>query len=238
MTRPYQVLKWHQFGAQIVLRELSRKRRGRYFWVLCACGNERAACLTDLVDGVSLSCGCLPNTSRTIGPKPPEVRGAVWVPLTQGKFTLIDESDMGVLGARKWHAIKNKNRFYAVSSKPKFTQLHRAILDAKRGELVNHINGDGLDNRRSNIRVCTAGGNAHNQKLHSNNTSGFKGVQFSKSKQRWFSIIAQKICGYFRNPVDAALAYDRAAIEMFGDFAMTNKMLGLLPAHVAKENSK
>lgn len=107
------------------------------------------------------------------------------------------------------------------------TMLHRFILSPiPKGMVVDHINGDGLDNRRCNLRLATPAQNSANQKRMSTNTTGFKGVSFYKRMGRWRATITvqrQKISlGYFDNPIDAARAYDTAAIELSGEFAKTN----------------
>jgi hypothetical protein len=110
--------------------------------------------------------------------------------------------------------------------------LHRFILGAQKGQIVDHINHDGLDNRKSNLRFGTKSQNTANQRLRTNNTTGFKGAYRWPGSNRWHSTIKvrQKLIhlGNFDSAVEAARAYDRAALEHFAEFAMTNKKLGLL----------
>lgn len=106
--------------------------------------------------------------------------------------------------------------------------LHKYILDT--ASMVDHINGNRLDNRRKNLRLATAAENAWNQKMKKTNTTGYKGVVFSKgryvAKIRFKS--KQIHLGCYSNPKDAANAYDNAAIVFHKEFALTNTMLGLI----------
>lgn len=101
--------------------------------------------------------------------------------------------------------------------------LHRLILNAKPGERVDHVNMNKLDNRKSNLRVCDDAKNSYNRKPLRNK---FKGVWFHKKNKKWIATIRQNYKGYylgsFDNEVDAAKAYNKAAIERFGRFAYLN----------------
>lgn len=94
------------------------------------------------------------------------------------------------------------------------------------GFWVDHINGDTLDNRRSNLRLCTVSGNNHNRMKSKNNTSGYKGVSWLKQNQKWRAYIKvnskDKHLGCYLDKEDAARAYDKAAKEYFGEFARLN----------------
>lgn len=105
--------------------------------------------------------------------------------------------------------------------------MHRVITSAPPGMEVDHINGNGLDNRRGNLRVCTKSGNQRNQRVQSRaKTSVFKGVSRWKKNNRWAAFIKlggrPTYLGSFKSEVDAALAYDAAARKHFGAFARTN----------------
>lgn len=150
---------------------------------------------------------------------------------------LIDEEDEPILHGRAWNAFAPSDKsstLYVVTwdgSRNRNLYLHRLILNVGDGEEVGHRNGDGLDCRRSNLRIATHRLNLANQRPQQGRSSRFKGVSWNRAKGRWEAYIRvngrQRKLGYFIDEVDAALAYDAAAIEAWGDFARPN----LLGAH-------
>jgi len=102
--------------------------------------------------------------------------------------------------------------------------MHILITGYKIGRRVDHINGNGLDNRRSNLRIATSQQNNRNRKICNLNTSGFKGVRLDRNKWRADIRIdgKRKNLGRFVNPEAAAAAYDEAARKYFGEFATLN----------------
>ena len=108
------------------------------------------------------------------------------IPLTRGMYAIVDDEDYEYLNQWKWGARKDHNAFYAVrgvevNGRCEAILMHRVIADAKEGDEVDHGNGNGLDNTRKNIRICTHAENAKNRRLNKNSTTGFKGVSFKKS---------------------------------------------------------
>jgi len=171
--------------------------------------------------------------------------GSVEVHCINGNKFMIDVSDIEMIKKYQWHV---NNRGYAVSGSVKpYLRLHRLLLGVTDSNtVVDHISGNKLDNRRSNLRVCKCHENIRNQRKLDRNTSGYKGVSFWKGKGKYIAEIVyhdekherhRKILGSFESPIDAALAYDRAAILLHGIFARTNQMLGLI-TEVQNENSK
>ena len=151
------------------------------------------------------------------------------IPLTQAKYTILDmdDYDRAIESMINWHTGKRKGIIYAVGGKKgKIILLHRFIMEAQPGEEVDHINGDGLDNRRSNLRLCTHAENQHNRGKQKNNKSGYKGVSLTSGGKRYTALIKangiQHRLGYFTDPVDAARAYDKAALELHSEFALLN----------------
>lgn len=156
--------------------------------------------------------------------------GVSAIPLTQGKFALVDEADYESLARYSWHPSGSVTRYpYAVRT-PRASEgevghgnirMHRQIMEAPDGLDVDHANHDTLDNRRANLRVCTRAQNSINSVLRS--PSGYRGV-YAKSGKWCASITgARQIhLGTFGSPVDAARAYDDAARRYHGEFAVLN----------------
>lgn len=149
------------------------------------------------------------------------------IELTQGKAAIVDDGDFEELSKYKWYAFKNKNIWYAArSNKRRNVYMHREIAGAPKGAVVDHINGNGLDNRHENLRVCSSSENVRNSGISSRNTSGYKGVSFHKALGRYRAGITvnRKIVflGYFPTAQEAARTYDVAAKQYHGEFARIN----------------
>ena len=154
------------------------------------------------------------------------------IPLTQGKFATVDDEYYDELIKYKWYPHHTFNLCYAVRNtkcikgKRGIVYMHRQILNAPHGVMVDHKDRTGLNNCIYNIRLCSNSQNQANSKKQINNTSGYKGVVWHKSKKKW---IARIRCdgkliylGYFDNAVKAAKSYDKKAKELFGEFAYIN----------------
>ena len=158
----------------------------------------------------------------------------VEVPLTQGRVALIDPDDAARVLAFKWCAQRTSKgqRYYAVASigarvRRERIHMHRLVANAPDGWEVDHINGDGLDDRKANLRIATRAENCRNRRgLVRGKSSQFKGVCYRPEKRRWIASIfvdgKSKHLGSFKIEQEAAKAYDDAAIEAFGEFACTN----------------
>jgi hypothetical protein len=141
----------------------------------------------------------------------------------------IDAEDMSIVYSYNWKSSKNPvGQIYFVHSKK---YLHRAIMNCPKSMVVDHINGNTLDNRKSNLRICSKKENQYNQKKHKGNRhSKFKGVTFRKElKQKpWEAFIYKdyksKRLGYFATEQEAALAYNKAANKAYGEFAKLNEI--------------
>lgn len=173
-------------------------------------------------------------------PRPVSAQGAIaLVPLTRGCQAVIDAELAPKVGQHNWHAYPMGARMYArtytqVNGKTRALFLHQLVTGKCYGLDVDHIDGDPLNNRRSNLRLATRAQNIRNSnKCHRPTSSVYKGVTLLRKNQRWWSKIRVDggaiALGCYSTPEDAARAYDAAADHYFGEFAKTNVALGLLP---------
>lgn len=144
-------------------------------------------------------------------------------------YAIVDDEDFEYLNQFTWCLDREyARRIIYINENSKRKQrcirMHREILNAPADKIIDHINGNGLDNRKENLRYCTKSTNAMNCKIHKHNTSGYKGV--SKSGNRWRAYIVlndkQRQIGSYKTKEEAALAYNKKAIELFGEFAKLN----------------
>ena len=152
------------------------------------------------------------------------------IPLTQGKFAIVDDEDYERLSKHKWYAQKTKNTWYAVRTigdgkEQKTILMHREILNIPKGFGTDHINHNGVDNKKGNIRRCNQSQNLQN-KRKTKGTSRYKGVSWYGRHKKWYVQIVHNGqwhgLGYYDNEILAAKAYDRRAKELFGEFACLN----------------
>lgn len=162
--------------------------------------------------------------------RPIRVEGDIaFVTLTKGLVAIIDADDAERVGTRNWYGCKNKLKFYAESTKlkgeagVKTIRLHHFITGLPAGQQIDHENCDGLDNRKANLRAASHGQNCQNRPKQSNNSSGFKGVSWSSSKNGWKAQIRadrrRHDLGIYATKEAAAAAYHRAAVSLHGEFA-------------------
>jgi len=156
------------------------------------------------------------------------------IPLTQGKFAIVDPEDYERLSKYKWHAHKAPHTYYAVHSLTngkklprKNAQMHNLIIKTPPGMFIDHINHNGLDNRKANLRPATFTQNVwHRKKFKRPSRSRYKGVDWVKEQMKWRARIrvnGKRIyLGSFTNEISAANAYDNAAKKYHRDFAVTN----------------
>lgn len=153
--------------------------------------------------------------------------------LTQGKATLVDDDMYEYLNQWKWryHSGGYASRSEHVSGSKKnrimrHIYLHRFIMNTPEQMETDHINGNRLDNRKSNLRICTNKQNGHNMSITKRNSSGYKGVFWDKKRNKWYAYISlgekDKYLGLFVVKEDAARAWNEAAKKYYGEYARLN----------------
>lgn len=163
--------------------------------------------------------------------------------LTQGKVAIVDDADFEWLNQWKWmyhytgYAVRST--YDRLTKKKGNIRMHRTILSAPPDKDVDHIDGDGLNNQRHNLRLATPSQNLANHKRKKHNTSGYTGVSWDKKRQKWRAYIGidgkWKYLGRFDSKLAAAKAYDQAAVAYFGPFAKLN--LKIPPTQAATSDS-
>lgn len=148
------------------------------------------------------------------------------IPLTQGKFSMVDDEDFDEISKQKWYFTKSG---YAVGKLSRKTHpknrtilMHREILKTPDGFQTDHINGDKLDNRRSNLRVCTSSQNRCNSSFSSKNKLKMKGVYLTRYGTFYAKIAVngiQKNLRSFKTPYEANEVYKIAVVKYHGEFA-------------------
>jgi len=154
--------------------------------------------------------------------------------LTQGQVALVDDDMYDHLIQWKWFARLSMGRWWyaeresqSIGGQHHRIYMHREIMQTPDGLFTDHINSDGLDNRRENLRICTNAENQHNQQKQKREcSSSFKGVSWDKIDKKWQAHIRVNLkqirLGRFDSEIQAALTYDEAAKEYYGEFAKTN----------------
>lgn len=153
------------------------------------------------------------------------------IPLTQGKVAIVDQADYGMLSHWKWYAAADSATWYARrghrhsgAKHMTISLMHRMVMLPDPSLVVDHVNGNGLDNRRCNLRICTQGQNQQNQRAWTGTL--YKGVRWAPRQRRWVASInpgeRRLHLGYFKTAEEAARAYDSAAMSHYGSFARPN----------------
>lgn len=156
--------------------------------------------------------------------------------LTKGYYTLLDDEDYFLIKSKysEYKPISwcdKRNPVYIRASlckydkrerKTVFIQVPRLIMNAPKGKVVDHINRDTLDNRKTNLRICGFSENIRNCKMRKNNTSGYRGVTYQKKSNRWNALIMVNrksiYLGYYKTAKEASVAYQKFVKEKYGNY--------------------
>ena len=206
-----------RFGSLTVIDRASVQDGKNYRWIcLCDCGNQCEVITCHLRSGHTSSCG---RCQTFI-----EDGDIVKCMLPNGKSFIFDKDDLPLVRQYSW-SIDNHGYVRSWCEHYGFFKLHRLLLGFDTPDMVDHINGIRSDNRRCNLRLATAEQNSRNSAMHRDNRTGYKGVSLHKSGKYHARINVDKRCislGYFTDPLQAALAYDKAATLYFGEYARLN----------------
>jgi hypothetical protein len=162
-----------------------------------------------------------------------------FIPLTQGQIAIVDVWNYERLSRFAWHAHRKRGIYYAIRSESKDGRvtriaMHQEVMNPPEGFTADHVNPSAtLDNREANLRVATTSQQCANRRVFSNNKTGFKGVFWRGGRSKRYRVVIYKKgvgrppngqidVGSFLDPIEAAKAYDEAAIRLFGEFAQLN----------------
>ena len=155
------------------------------------------------------------------------------IKLTQNKYAIVDDTDYELLSKHKWSICRARGKLYAVRSIRSSGKvlMHRFLMGLTANDkiCIDHINGDGLDNRRDNLRIATLEQNQGNSKLRKDNTSGYKGISWHRNAKKWIVQLGNgKACilygGLFTDKKEATKKYNEMARSKFGKFAKLNEI--------------
>lgn len=211
---------------------LKRKGYHKAFWdCICDCGKTTTVAGTNLMGNLTKSCGCYNAERRHVQKNTKSIQWIVEEEITRGitnsgKEFIIDTDDFEKVKNYCWY-ISSQGYVCANSrnGNSKRLNIHRIVMDAKKGDLVDHKNWNKLDNRKSNLRLASKSQNNTNIKLKSNNTTGYPGITMNKSGS-YVVRISQNgtriYLGTYKNFEDAVKVRRSAEIELHGDWSGEN----------------
>ncbi len=208
------------YGKLKVIKNVGKDIHGRYLWkCLCQCGNYKNIMIGDLNSGRVKSCGKC-NTYI-------ELNDYMICKDVKGLEFKFDKEDYNLIKDFTWNIAGQKKKYVVTHEKDSVhkLRLHVFLMSPPKGYIVDHINGDTLDNRKQNLRICTIQENNFNSSKKSG-ANKYKGVYFYPKTNKYVTFIQynkkQKNLGYYLTENDAARAYNKKAIELFGEYAKLN----------------
>jgi hypothetical protein len=220
MPVAYENLTGRKYGKLLANKRLYADKHRTSVWeCICECGAVIKARSNNLKSGHTQSCGkCIHKNPNSYYEKDNYMVGV----LSNGEEFYFDKVDYEIIKSRKWYKSKLG---YVTDCRANY--LNVVLLNPQKGYVTDHKNGNGLDNRRNNLRICTQQQNVFNQKKRTTKTSSrYKGVSFSKRANKFIAYIScnykRTYIGTYKNEIDAARAYNNKAIEYFGEYAKLN----------------
>ncbi len=153
------------------------------------------------------------------------------MPLSRGKVALVDAADYEWLSQWKWYYLGQRTKEYAyrfvrTPEGQKSVYMHREVMSAPAGQEIDHIDGNGLNNTRANLRACTRSENARNHRKRRKSVSPYIGVSWNRRSGKWAASVSGLHLGNFDTPEEAALVRDQEARKRHGEFVVTNSQAG------------
>lgn len=204
------------FGKLKAIKTVPRTGRATKWLCECSCGRETIVAMGNLCNGHTKSCGYCHEIIN---------HGDYMTYVCKnGRSFQFDTEDLPTVQARRW-TVDNKG-YVSSELNGRHVKLHRLLMNDPKGKVVDHINNNPSDCRKSNLRVTSQHCNAMNCSLPKNSTTGYKGVCFDKKEGKYMAHIHPSgrmvFLGYFDTPERAAVEYDRAAVKYFGEYARLN----------------
>lgn len=210
-----------RFGQWVVIGEIGAISKNSYMRCRCDCGQVRNVHKPSLVAGTSASCG---HQRDGVGHWEIKDNYATITFGIPGITFVLDRDDFDMYGDSKAYISRypSGGKYLRIKNNGKLEFFHRVVMKAKYGQVVDHINGNELDNRKSNLRLATRQQNSWNHKLSVANISGVSGVGFDKRSSRWYAQIGYSShrysLGYFDTKDEAITARKQAEERYFGEF--------------------
>lgn len=212
-------MKGKAYGSLLVLSEDGIYKNHDVIWLCqCKCGNRVTVRSSYLRSGHTKTCGKRPEKFEFFD-------DCIKCTVASGRSFIFDIEDIFIVRQYRWSVTENGYALGVHKITKEKVKLHRLLLKNP-SVVVDHINGNAWDNRKSNLRAVTQHQNTQNSATPKSSTTGYKGVCMDKRRGKYMAHIhpngKTKFLGYYDNPIDAAIAYDKAALIYYGEFARLN----------------